>query len=126
MWMNEHDVNDALRHYAQRDDAPNYTRAAHILAALVDWTNDHSDGWPYWGKPSRAASKLTDALHGWRRRHIDGVETDLTADELAAIVKPVKAFLTRQINDPLNHWPEVDTAINLRDHITAYVKEARA
>lgn len=101
MWMNEYEITD-IQSRVDEDEFPNLANAAHILAALVDWTNSNSDGWPYWKKPSQAANRLMDLLHerdyaiqfGYHR---DGSPlTDLTDEELAKALRPIKAFLTRQ------------------------------
>jgi len=94
MWMNEYDIEDALRLTAYFE-LPNARRAAEILSRLKDWTNNNSDGWPYWQKPSRAADKLMTALTSAidaSRRH-DNV--DMTEAELQKALTPIKSFLTR-------------------------------
>jgi hypothetical protein len=97
MWLNEYDVNEAVcRIEIRRGVQPNRYRAALVLAALVEWTNSHSDGWPYWAKPSRASTRLQEivapALLGRGLQH----EDDITAAEVDKALVPVKAFLTRQ------------------------------
>lgn len=77
--------------------------AARSLAALKDWTNANSDGWPYWKKPQAAAKRLLDLLHAADRRAWDGDWTDLDQADLDAALRPVKSFLTRQGAD----WREV-------------------
>lgn len=103
-WMNQWDVEDALRFYVATEDTfPNGAKAAEALQYLMDWTNDNSDGWPYWSKPSNAAKRLQEWLSGWRQRYTRNDTTDLTDAELSAMLRPVKAFLTRQGAD----WREV-------------------
>lgn len=104
MWMNEWEVEDLQRRFD--DDTPNLCNAAQILGRLVDWTNNNSDGWAYWQKPSNAASSLMDALRQKERdQREDGCVaregkvvkfTDLTDAELKQVLRPIKAFLTRQ------------------------------
>jgi hypothetical protein len=105
--MNRWDVEDALRHYTERPFnntvQPNAVTAAIALAGLMEWTDDNSDGWPYWTKPSNAAKRLQEYLSGWRKRYVDGDDADLSDAELTAMLRPVKAFLTRQGAD----WREV-------------------
>ena len=73
--------------------------AVQTLANLVAWTDTHSDGWAYWAKPGRAAAKLMELIEGdgtWKARE------DLsraTPEALAAALRPVKAFRTRQHAD---------------------------
>lgn len=96
-WMNKWDVEDALHFYVVRSDVfPNARKASIVLARLMDWTDENSDGWAYWNKPSNAAKRLQEYLSGWRKRYVDGDDTDLTDAELTAMLKPVKAFYTRQ------------------------------
>lgn len=101
-WLNEGDVRDAV-HYIEnpwRDDPerPNLKRAVKTLEALVEWTNENSDGWPYWPKPSRAASKLQEIIQNsvlsYQGR--TGYASDISEHELKQALIPVKAFLTRQ------------------------------
>jgi hypothetical protein len=95
MWMNEWDIEDALRLTA-RLELPVARRAAEILSRLCYWTNNNSDGWPYWSKPSKAADKLMTALESaiGASRWDDNV--DMTEAQLKAALTPIKAFLTRQ------------------------------
>lgn len=95
MWMNEYDIEDALRLTA-RFELPNARRGAEILSRLKDWTNNNSDGWPYWQKPSKAADKLMTALTAAidASRRSDNV--DMTEAELQKALTPIKSFLTRQ------------------------------
>lgn len=91
MWMNEYDVQDAQDRFNEAD-TPNLAKAAVLLGRLVDWTNNNSDGWPYWTKPGRAAQKLMDLLQEADRFD----PQDITEAELTKALSPVKAFLTRQ------------------------------
>lgn len=93
-WMNEYDVERAVDLIG--DETPNLRRGAQVLYNLMEWTNSHSDGWPYWQKPSRAASKLMEHLEAANRNRYRGDEEDITDAELKAALSPIKAFLTRQ------------------------------
>lgn len=96
-YMNDFDIDQALLRYAG-PGTPNRMVAARAICRLAVWANNNSDGWAYWPKPVRAAAKLMDLLEGdgtndaFRRLR----ETDATDAELAAALRPVKAFLTRQ------------------------------
>jgi hypothetical protein len=94
MWMNEYEIEDALRLTA-RFELPVARRAAEILSELKDWTNDHSDGWPYWQKPAKAADKLMTALQSAIGASRQGDNVDMTEAQLKAALTPVKSFLTR-------------------------------
>lgn len=92
-FMNEYDVQDAERRFA---DHPTMGAAVTTLRNLVDWTNSHSDGWPYWPKPARAAARLMELIEGdgtWAAR--EAAENTTKAQVLAAL-RPIKAFRTRR------------------------------
>lgn len=90
--MNEYDIEETLRHTAYAEVA-NLRRGAVVLSRLKDWTNNNSDGWPYWQKPGKAAAKLMDLLHTAGLSHFD---EDVTEAGLNKTLTPIKAFLTRQ------------------------------
>lgn len=97
MMMNEYDIEDAvtlLDRYGS--DLPNARKAAAVLLWLKNWTNDNSDGWPYWVKPRRASERLAEAVKASVNGIRLGTEHDIADDYLAEILRPVKAFLTRQ------------------------------
>jgi hypothetical protein len=91
MWMNEWEVEDAVERFT--DETPNLHRGVGILSRLMRWTNNNSDGWPYWQKPSNAAGKLMDHLHAAMRSY---AVKDITEAELKKALSPIKAFLTKQ------------------------------
>ena len=91
-WMNEYDVEDAVRSLTDTDETPNLATGALVLERLVNWTNSNSDGWPYWTKPSNAAAKLQELLQAADRFN----PKDCTEAELKKTLTPIKAFLTRQ------------------------------
>lgn len=96
MWMNEMDIEMALRKF-DNDETPNLGRAAGILHRLMEWTNDNSDGWPYWKKPANAADTLMMVLTHAQTSYYEGTRGgDITDAELKATLRPVKSFLTRQ------------------------------
>lgn len=95
MWMNEYDIEDALRLTATLE-LPVARRGAEILSRLKDWTNGNSDGWPYWGKPAKAADKLMTALQSAIDASRRGDDVDVTEAQLKTALTPIKAFLTRQ------------------------------
>lgn len=99
--LNEYDV-DYARNRAvapTSNEKPNLIKAAAILARLVEWTNQNSDGWAYWAKPANASAALqqavkvrTPALVHYAALRVD----DIPEAELKAALRTVKAFLTRQ------------------------------
>lgn len=95
--MNEYDIDDAvftLDVYGA--NMPNARKAAAALCWLKDWTNSNSDGWPYWVKPRRAANSLAEAVTASVNGIRLGTEYDIADDYLTEVLRPVKAFLTRQ------------------------------
>jgi hypothetical protein len=62
LFMNEHEVREAAHRYRAH---PTLGPATRTLAALVEWTNCNSDGWPYWPKPCRAARALAPPAPTW-------------------------------------------------------------
>lgn len=92
-WINEYEVEEVAEKFHDADETPNLHRGAQILLRLMRWTNNNSDGWPYWQKPANAASKLMDLLHAHRR---DWAVVDISTQELTKALSPIKAFLTKQ------------------------------
>ncbi len=91
IFMNEYEIEDAARRYAED---PVLGPASVTLLNLMEWTNRNSDGWPYWPKPCRAAKALQALLTSQSRY---GWETStVTLPEYRAALRPVKAFRTRQ------------------------------
>jgi hypothetical protein len=99
-WMNEWDIDNALDQWSRH---PVLGPAVLTLDALRKVTNRQSDGWPYYQKPSRAASQLMDlikqgetaARRSYERR--PGADyTEPAEADLRKALRPVKAFRTRQ------------------------------
>lgn len=93
-WMNRYDVEETAER-TRNEETPVAQRGAQILLRLMQWTDSNSDGWPYWQKPSKAASNLMDHL----KRVTDSFRrdpVDMTEAELNRALTPIKAFLTRQ------------------------------
>lgn len=91
-FMNDYDIEQALRRYA---DQPNRLEVIEAVDALRTWADRNSDGWAYWPKPTRAASRAMEAIEG------DGTSAaferdDMTKIEVTKALVPIKAFLTRQ------------------------------
>ena len=93
MFMNEYEIKNASFVWCTH---PILGPATQTLMNLMDWTNSNSDGWPYWQKPCRAASKLMELLQG------DGspfysyeLPSNITEREYKQALKPIKSFRTR-------------------------------
>lgn len=99
LFMNEYEIDEAVRRYA-----PDTTqgRGARFLAAYRDEVNAHSDGWPYWSAPVRAAAKLMRLLT-WKREQAN----DVTETELHKALTPIKSFYTRRGYAAGMKFPEV-------------------
>lgn len=92
-WMNQYEIEEALN---WTEEGTNAESAARTLYRLMRWTDSHSDGWPYWQKPSRAATRLMEALQRVRESGRRGDYVDITDADLKKAYTPIKAFLTRQ------------------------------
>lgn len=81
-YMNQYDMAIA----AQRNQGhPVKARATLFLIQFAEQVNEHSDGWAYWQKPLRAASKLIELVESG----------DPTEAQYKAALIPIKAFYTR-------------------------------
>jgi hypothetical protein len=111
--MNEHEVEEAFDLFDSADPAtPNLAAGASVLDALVAWTNENSDGWPYWQKPANAAKPLMELLgaHTYAARfgHYQGTAKtleDVSRADLTKVLSPIKAFLKRQDVDYIADLP---------------------
>lgn len=93
--MNEHDIRDAVNWYYGH---PILGPATRTLRHLEVWTDANSDGWCYWPKPARAAARLMELIErdGTSKYRFDKEREDVTAEEYAKALRPIKAFRTRQ------------------------------
>lgn len=100
MYMNDMDMDRAVTRFIQASK-PNRLGLALMVRNLAEWTNENSDGWAYWPKPGRAASKAIALIESrtWAENQKQE-ENDITDAEMLAAARPVKAFLTRQKVDP--------------------------
>jgi hypothetical protein len=104
-FMNDYDIQRAVSRFTQANK-PNRLGAALVIANLAEWADTVSDGWHSWPKPCRAAEGLIrlveSTTHEANQRQED---VDATDAELAAAVKPVKAFLTRMAKQQHGLYP---------------------
>lgn len=92
-FMNEYEIDDAARMWR---DHPVLGPATLTLSNLRDAANANSDGWAYWPKPARAASKLMELIErDGTSEYRYGDRDDATATEYRASLRPIKAFRTR-------------------------------
>jgi hypothetical protein len=92
--MNEDDIDEAVRRY---EPGSNRAYLTAVVSALRDWTNGNSDGWAYWSKPYRAANRAMALIESttWEET-MRREQEDATDAEVAAALRPIKAFLTRE------------------------------
>ena len=94
MWMNEYDIDNAIERHAAH---PILGPATKTLGHLMEWTNQNSDGWPYWRKPANAAKKLMEMINrDGTFKYCFGAREDVTVAEYRKALAPIKAFRTRQ------------------------------
>lgn len=103
MLMNEYDITDAVVRWT-RQSQPNRLGAALALQNLRDWTNNTSDGWCYWSKPSNATKALQEIANDYR------AEADVTQADLDRAARSLKAFLTRMAKVNNRHGRPMVTA----------------
>lgn len=82
-FMNECDIDFAVQRHANH---PVLSKATDFLYKFKEEVNAHSDGWPYWSAPVRAAAKLITLIQSG-----DASEKQFT-DALSVI----KSFYTRR------------------------------
>lgn len=98
--MNEYDIEEARARFT-RAAKPNRLALAIVVDRLAEWTNEHSDGWAYWSKPRTAAARAMALIESRTNREREEQErTDVTDAEVAAAIRPIKAFLTREKVSP--------------------------
>jgi hypothetical protein len=98
MYMNEYDLDFAVERFS--NCALRRYRVALVVQRLADWTDRNSDGWAYWPKPARAARRAMEQIQS--TTHAENVrqeEGDLTEEGMTAVLRPIRAFMTRQINE---------------------------
>ena len=95
-FMNEYDLFSAQSRY-EPGRVPNRAYLTQVVMALAEWANHNSDGWAYWPKPTRAASRAMELIESTTSAENDRREqVDATDAETAAALRPIRAFLTRQ------------------------------
>lgn len=95
LYMNDWDLAQARNRFT-RVATPNRLALVMVVDHLRDWTNHNSDGWAYWPKPVRAARQAMEYIRSTTWEEMQRQEReDITDAEMAAAVRPIKAFLTR-------------------------------
>lgn len=98
LYMNDYDIQSA-KAWAESEGWTVTLDAIATLERLVEWTNTHSDGWAYWPKPARAANQLMQRIQEQERKaRSSGPKYDMTYLDRDVALRPIKSFITRQIN----------------------------
>jgi len=97
-FMNRWDIERSVNMYAEH---PVLGPATLTIQNLMRWTDENSDGWAYWPKPTRAAAKLMELIErdGTWEYVSGGDREDATVEEYRAALRPIKSFRTRQDAD---------------------------
>jgi hypothetical protein len=113
MWMNRHEIEEATYRFANH---PVLGPASRFLREFQEEVDQHSDGWPYWSPPSKAAGKLQDLIHGHMRAGM-GAYPRLPEPTMADVKKtlaPIKSFMTRRGYKAGMKLPELQGVLDLR------------
>lgn len=108
LFMNEFEIGEALDRYGSH---PVLGKAARFLARYREQVNQHSDGWPYWSAPVRAAAKLMTLLQDANKAGYQPYASDYTEPseaDLRAALRPIRAFYTRRGYAAGMVFPELD------------------
>jgi hypothetical protein len=92
MFMNEYEIDAATVYHR---DHPTLGPATRTLSNLRDCANRNSDGWAYWPKPCRAAKQLQELIEANHPLRRQDNAPEVTAAQVKATYRPIKAFLTR-------------------------------
>lgn len=108
MWMNEYEIDDAVRKFQSH---PVLGKYAKFLAAFRDEVNAHSDGWIYWQLPTRAANGLMTVLHDQLNagRGAYPKLPEPTEEALKKTLIPIKTFYTKYGNKAGMQFPELES-----------------
>jgi hypothetical protein len=95
MWMNRWDIQFAV----ERNSLDTVKgKAARFLAAFMEETDEHSDGWCHWPLPGRAADKLQNLIQS---------DSPMTEADYRKALAPIKSFYTRRGYKAGMNFPEV-------------------
>lgn len=83
LFMNEWEIGEKVDRYRTH---PTLGPATRFLHRYMEEVNSHSDGWPYWSAPVKAAAKLMELIY----------KGEATTGEVTKALSPIKAFMTRR------------------------------
>lgn len=89
-YMNDYDLEQARRRFTGQT-MPNRLALVMVVDNLREWADTVSDGWAYWPKPCRAASRAMELIDSSTFRETE----DIDEETMLRAVQPIKAFLTR-------------------------------
>lgn len=90
-FMNRYDIEHAYDRFGR--EATVLGEATRVLKAFQEDVDAHSDGWPYWSAPVKAAAKLIALVEPHCKTWIVVLPEPTMADLRKALV-PIKRFLT--------------------------------
>lgn len=93
LFMNEYDIQTLRVRYALH---PVLGPATRFLDEFKDEVNAHSDGWPYWSAPVKAAKQLIALIQSHTVVYRPVADRPITADDVRKAIAPIKAFMTRR------------------------------
>jgi hypothetical protein len=83
LFMNEWEIAEKRAQHAKH---PALGPATQFLYEFMQEVNSHSDGWPYWSLPVKAAKNLIALIQ----------RGNATIDEVQVALRPIKSFMTRR------------------------------
>lgn len=95
MFMNRDEIAQAADRFA---NDPVLGPAARFLRAFQEEVDAHSDGWPYWSPPVKAAAKLMELLRGHLFAGMGAYPRlpAATPADVRRTLAPIKSFMTRR------------------------------
>lgn len=102
-FMNDYDIQRARSRFTHAN-CPNRLGLAIMVDRLAQWTDENSDGWAFWAKPRNSASRAIGLIASTTYAANQQQESqDCSDEEVAAAIRPVKAFLTRMAKQTNRH-----------------------
>lgn len=97
LFMNRYEIEEQLHRHGNH---PVVGWAVRFLSAFQHEVDEHSDGWPYWSLPVKAAAQLMTLIqdHDKAVRRSYPPTPEVTEDQLRKAIGPIKAFYTRRGN----------------------------
>jgi hypothetical protein len=95
IWMNQYEIDEAVAVFASD---PVLGPATRFLRDFAQEVNSHSDGWPYWSPPGKAAGKLMQLIYANLRSGMGAypVASKPSKADVLKTLAPIKAFMTRR------------------------------